>query len=170
MYCPTCAAQNEAGVKFCRSCGRDLTLIAQALTKSGPVMLLGQIKKELQEGKERQKQPRITRGLLWTGISIAFFVLWCVRLYQHSAEFGTVVLGLVNAFVFLGIGMLVVGIGYHIAFMMGLRREREQLKRDGLIHADSQFPVSLTLAVAILLLAIGVAAIVSMVYDVGPFG
>lgn len=105
MYCPTCAAQNKAGVKFCRSCGRDLTLIAQALAKSGPVMLLGQIKKELQEGKERQKQPRITRGLLWTGISIAFFVLWCVRLYQHSAEFGTVVLGLVNAFVFLGIGI-----------------------------------------------------------------
>ena len=105
MYCPTCAAQNEAGVKFCRSCGQDLTLIAQALTKSGPVMLLGQIKKELQEDKERQKQPRITRGLLWTGISLVFFVLWCVRLYQHSAEFGTVVLGLVNAFMILGFGV-----------------------------------------------------------------
>ena len=105
MYCPTCAAPNELGVKYCRSCGRDLTLIAQALTKSGPVMLLGQIRKELQEDKERQKQPRITRGLLWTGISIVFFVLWCLRLYQHSAEFGTVVLGLVNAFIFLGIGI-----------------------------------------------------------------
>ena len=105
MYCPTCAAQNEAGVKFCRSCGRDLTLIEKALTKSGPAMLLGQISKELQENKERQQQPRITRGLLWTGISIVFFVLWCVRLYQHSAEFGTVVLGLVNAFLILGFGI-----------------------------------------------------------------
>jgi hypothetical protein len=83
----------------------ELTLIAQALTKSGPVMLLGQIKKELQEDKERQQQPRITRGLLWTGISIVFFVLWCLRLYQHSAEFGTVVLGLVNAFLILGFGV-----------------------------------------------------------------
>ena len=54
--------------------------------------------------------------------------------------------------------------------MIGLRRERELLKRDGLIHAESQFPVSLTLAVAILLLTIGVLAIASMVYDVGPFG
>ena len=53
---------------------------------------------------------------------------------------------------------------------VGLRKERDRLKADGLIHAESQFPVSLTLVVAILLLAIGVLAIVSMVYDVGPFG
>jgi len=66
--------------------------------------------------------------------------------------------------------MLVVGIGYHIAFMVGLRNERERLKADGLIHAESNFPVSLTLLVALLLLAIGVLAIVSMVYQVGPFG
>ena len=44
------------------------------------------------------------------------------------------------------------------------------LKADGLIHAESQFPVSLTLTVAILLLGIGVLAIVSMVFGVGPFG
>ena len=75
-----------------------------------------------------------------------------------------------EALVFLGIGMLVVGIGYHIAFMVGLRNERERLKADGLIHAESNFPVSLTLLVALLLLAIGVLAIVSMVYQVGPFG
>ena len=75
-----------------------------------------------------------------------------------------------EALVVMGIGMLVVGIGYHIAFMVGLRKERERLKADGLIHAESQFPVSLTLMVAILLLAIGVLAMVSMVYDVGPFG
>jgi putative membrane protein len=74
-----------------------------------------------------------------------------------------------EALVFLGIGMLVVGIGYHVAFMVGLRKERERLKADGLIHAESKFPVSLTLMVAIVLLAIGVLAIVSMVYDVGPF-
>jgi len=37
-------------------------------------------------------------------------------------------------------------------------------------EAGVRVPVSLTLTVAILLLAIGVLAIVSMVYDVGPFG
>ncbi len=74
------------------------------------------------------------------------------------------------ALVALGVAMLVVGIGYHVSFMVGLRRERAQLKADGLIHAASQFPVSLTLMVALLLLAIGVLAISSMVFNVGPFG
>ena len=40
---------------------------------------------------------------------------------------------------------------------------------EGLIHAESGYPVSFTLIVALLLLAIGVLAIVSMVFSVGPF-
>lgn len=75
-----------------------------------------------------------------------------------------------EALVFLGIAMLVLGIGYHIAFMIELRRQREQLKRDGLVHAESGFPASLTLIVAIALLAIGVFAGMSITFDVGPFG
>jgi putative membrane protein len=74
-----------------------------------------------------------------------------------------------EALVFLGIAMLVLGIGYHIAFMMELRKRREQLKRDGLVHAESGFPASLTLIVAIALLAIGVFAAVSMTFNAGPF-
>src|SRR6476620_6480351 len=41
-----------------------------------------------------------------------------------------------EALVVLGIGMLVLGIGYQLAFMIELRRQREQMKRDGLIHAE----------------------------------
>jgi putative membrane protein len=72
--------------------------------------------------------------------------------------------------VLLGVGMLIVGIGYHVAFMTGLRRERERMKADGLIHAESGYPVSLTLMVALLLLVIGLFAIASMVFDLKPFG
>jgi len=43
------------------------------------------------------------------------------------------------------------------------------MKADGLIHAESQFPVSMTLIVAVLLLLVGVLAIVSMLFSVGPF-
>jgi len=74
-----------------------------------------------------------------------------------------------EALVVLGIGMLVVGIGYQFAFMSELRRQREQMKLDGLIHAESHFPVSLTMIVAIMLLTIGIMAILSMVFHVGPF-
>jgi len=74
-----------------------------------------------------------------------------------------------EALVVLGIGMLVLGIGYQFAFMTELRRQREQMKVDGLIHAESHFPVSLTMIVAILLLTVGIMAIISMVFHIGPF-
>ncbi|MET0543117.1 MAG: DUF202 domain-containing protein [Variovorax sp.] len=70
----------------------------------------------------------------------------------------------------LGIAMLVLGLAYHLRFMYGLRLERDALRRQGLVHADSQFPVSLTLIVAVLILAVGLLAIVNMAFDFGPFG
>ena len=73
------------------------------------------------------------------------------------------------ALVLLGITMLVLGIVYHVRFMLGLRQERQHMKAEGLIHGESQFPVSMTLIVAALLLVIGLLAIVSMVFSVGPF-
>ena len=73
------------------------------------------------------------------------------------------------AMVALGIGMLVIGIVYHLRFMVGMRAERHEMTMAGLIHGESRFPVSFTLIVAVLLLGIGVVAIVSMAFDVGPF-
>jgi putative membrane protein len=86
-----------------------------------------------------------------------------VKSSESSRHFG-------EALVIVGIGMLIVGIGYHIFFMIGLRRERTALKADGLIHAESQFPPSLTLMVALALLVIGFFAIANMAYQIGPFG
>jgi putative membrane protein len=65
------------------------------------------------------------------------------------------------ALVFLGIGMLVLGIGYHVMFMLGLRKLRKRMKEVGDLHAESTFPTSLTLLVAIALLLIGIAAALS---------
>jgi putative membrane protein len=72
--------------------------------------------------------------------------------------------------VVLGIAMLIFGIIYHLQFMLSLRAERQQLKDDGIVHADSSFPPSFTLITAVILLFIGLVAIVSMVFRVGPFG
>ena len=65
--------------------------------------------------------------------------------------------------------MLVIGIIYHIQFMMGLRNEREAMKAEGMVHGESNFPPSFTLITAFLLLAIGIVASVSMIFNVGPF-
>jgi putative membrane protein len=70
----------------------------------------------------------------------------------------------------LGIVMLIGGIIYHLQFMFGLRQERKAMTTDGLVHGQSKFPPSLTLITAIILLVVGIAAITSMIFHVGPFG
>jgi putative membrane protein len=73
------------------------------------------------------------------------------------------------ALVALGIVMLVLGILYHARFMLGLRRLRRSMSEDGLIHGETNFPVSMTLITAVLLLGIGLTAILSMEFNIGPF-
>jgi putative membrane protein len=75
----------------------------------------------------------------------------------HSAR----TLGLAMAIV--GTGMMVMGIAYHLQFMLALRQLRAEMVADGLTHGTSPFPPSLTLITAVVLLAIGVAAVFSMV-------
>jgi putative membrane protein len=72
-----------------------------------------------------------------------------------------------QALVWLGITILVLGIVFHVKFMLGLRKEREQMQADGLIHAQSGFPVSLTLIIAVLLLLVGVLAVADITFGVG---
>jgi putative membrane protein len=53
--------------------------------------------------------------------------------------------------------------------MLGLRHLRESMREEGLVHGETIFPLSFTLVTALVLLLIGVAAIMSMVFHVGPF-
>jgi putative membrane protein len=73
------------------------------------------------------------------------------------------------ALVWLGVGMLVLGIAYHLQFMRGLRNLRADMKSEGLVHGESGFPPSMTLLVALALLAIGILAVLSIQLHVGPF-
>jgi putative membrane protein len=70
--------------------------------------------------------------------------------------------------VFLGIGLLILGISYHVSYMVGLRRQRKDLESTGLIQVEHEFPVSLPLVTAIVLLGVGVTAIVAMMTGEGP--
>lgn len=72
------------------------------------------------------------------------------------------------ALVLLGVLMVLFGIIFHIQFMVGLRSERELLRRQGFIHAESKFPYSYTLAVALFLLVLGVATLISLWLRAGP--
>ena len=125
--------------------------------------------------RTRMSADRTLMSVMRTSLSLIGFGFTIFQIFQKAHEADILKSSMAprhfgEALVLLGIGMLVVGIGYHIYFMLGLRRERAMLKADGLIHAESQFPVSLTLIVALLLLLIGFFAIASMVYGIGPFG
>jgi putative membrane protein len=75
-----------------------------------------------------------------------------------------------SALVFLGSTTLILGIIYHVRFMAELRRQRELMREQNLIHGETQFPMSQTLIIALFLLAIGLMAMTSMIFSVGPFG
>src|SRR5688572_4425796 len=70
------------------------------------------------------------------------------------------------ALVALGIGMLLVGIIYHINFMRQVRLEREKMEKAHNIMPEDTFPVSLTLITAVLLLLLGVYVIFKMIADI----
>ena len=123
--------------------------------------------------RTRMSADRTLMSVIRTSLSLIGFGFTIFQIFQKALEadmlkssaaprhFGV-------ALVYLGIGMLVIGIGYHVVFMLSLRRERLTLKADGLIHAESKFPLSLTLIAAVCLLVIGVLAILSMVFSMGP--
>jgi len=125
--------------------------------------------------RTRMSADRTLMSVIRTSLSLITFGFTLYQVFEHlrdqallsgsapARNFGV-------ALVALGIAMLVLGIVYHIHYMLGLRRQRKAMTELGLIHGESVFPMSLTLITAVLLLFIGVAAIVSMVFRIGPFG
>jgi putative membrane protein len=125
--------------------------------------------------RTRMSADRTLMSVIRTSLSLIGFGFTIFQFFQRLREQEVITkaaaarnFGL--ALVALGILMLIVGIVYHIQFMLGLRYLRESMRKEGLLHGESIFPVSLTLITAAVLLIIGVGAIVSMVFQVGPFG
>ena len=123
--------------------------------------------------RTRMSADRTLMSVMRTSLSLIGFGFTIFQFFQKLHEAGALARsGAARRFgellVYLGIAMLVAGIGYHVAFMIGLRRERKAMQEAGLIHAESTFPPSLTLITALLLLAIGVFALLSMLRGSGP--
>jgi inner membrane protein YidH len=124
--------------------------------------------------RTRMSADRTLMSIIRTSLSLIGFGFTIAQVFQKLREQDVITkaaaprnFGL--ALVALGIVMLILGIIYHLQFMMGLRHMRASMKAEGLIHGESVFPASLTLITAFVLLVIGVAAIASIVFHVGPF-
>jgi putative membrane protein len=125
--------------------------------------------------RTRMSADRTLMSVIRTSLSLISFGFTIYQVFEKLRDAGTIAHAAAPrnfgiALVALGIAMLVIGIVYHVQFMIGLRHERAAMKAAGLVHGESHFPVSLTLITAIVLLVIGVVAIVSMIFQVGPFG
>jgi uncharacterized membrane protein YidH (DUF202 family) len=126
--------------------------------------------------RTRMSADRTLMSVIRTSLSLISFGFTIYQFFSHLADQKLFVGGphaprnFGLALVYLGVGMVVIGIIYHVQFMMGLRRERVMMKDNGLIYAESQFPLSFTLAVAVLLLLLGLTAAASLTFHVGPFG
>ena len=125
--------------------------------------------------RTRMSAERTLMSVIRTSLSLISFGFTIFQVFQKLHDSKVIDIGTGSArnfgvtLVGLGILMLAIGIIYHLQFMIGLREERHAMAAEGLIHAESRFPPSFTLVTAFVLLFIGVTAIVSMVFDMGPF-
>ena len=74
MYCPKCAEPNSEEVKFCRACGENLTVIAQAMSKHMPMMLISRLDEYLARKNERLRRDGIMTGL--SGVFLLLSGIW----------------------------------------------------------------------------------------------
>jgi putative membrane protein len=126
--------------------------------------------------RTRMSADRTLMSIIRTALSLIGFGFTIYQYFGHIVEpaqgglrphaprnFGV-------ALVALGLVLLTLGIVYHLRYMKELRAERALKTEQGLIHGQSHYPVSLTLITAGLLWGLGVLAIVSMTFNVAPFG
>jgi putative membrane protein len=125
--------------------------------------------------RTRMSADRTLMSVIRTSLSLIGFGFTIFQFFEKLKEAGTLAhAGAPRNFgitlVLLGILMLIGGIIYHVQFMLHLRQQREAMIADGLVHGESKFPISLTLLTAVILLLIGVTAVTSMLFNIGPFG
>ena len=125
--------------------------------------------------RTRMSADRTLMSVIRTSLSLISFGFTIYQVFEKLKDAGTLAHAAAPrnfgvTLVGIGIIMLVLGIIYHVQFMIGLRREREAMREAGLIHAESVFPPSMTLVTALVLLIVGIVAIFSMVFQAGPFG
>ena len=94
MFCPKCAAPNSDGVKFCRVCGENLTVVAQAMAKHLPVTLVSKLDSYLERKHERLRRDSILSGL--SGLFLLLSGIWQVT---HAGGWPAVFM-LVGALIF----------------------------------------------------------------------
>ena len=95
--------------------------------------------------RTRMSADRTLMSVIRTSLSLIGFGFTIFQFFEKMRDMGTITHAAAPRnfgvmLVLLGIVMLVIGIAYHLQFMLGLRHEREAMREEGLIHGESRFP------------------------------
>lgn len=126
--------------------------------------------------RTRMSADRTLMSIIRTALSLIGFGFTIFQFFGHVLEMpgSTLKPGAPRNFglalVSLGLVMLTLGIIYHLRYMRGLRAERDLMIKEGLVHGESHYPISLTLITAGLLWLLGLLAITGMSFNAWPFG
>src|SRR6185503_9809281 len=108
MYCPHCGTQNLPETKYCRSCGQDLRLVAQAITKSLPLLIAQRVDDAIDRGRGGWRSYQLFRtenrrpyAQALMGLSALFVVVWMLMLGHGSISFAGGFLLVMTASLFL---------------------------------------------------------------------
>src|SRR5215217_2039928 len=96
MYCPHCGIQNVQETKYCRSCGKDLRLVAQAISKSLPLVIAQKVDNAIDRGRGGWRSYQLFRAenrrpyaQTLMGLSALFVVIWMLMLGHGSISFAS---------------------------------------------------------------------------------
>jgi len=125
--------------------------------------------------RTRMSADRTLMSVIRTALSMIGFGFTLYQIFQKLHEADVIQraqaprnFGL--ALILLGVFLLVGGIVNHMRFALELRQRRGAMKEAGLIHAESDYPVSITFLTALALLVVGVVAAASIILDLRLFG
>lgn len=126
--------------------------------------------------RTRMSADRTLMSVIRTSLSLISFGFTIFQFFRSLRDAGSVGEPAADAarnfglvLIITGVGMLVVGLAFHLSFMNALRRERKALVASGLLHGELPYPVSLTTIVALVLLVLGLVTVIGMLLREGPF-
>ncbi|WP_380874518.1 hypothetical protein ACFB49_48480 [Sphingomonas sp. DBB INV C78] len=120
--------------------------------------------------RTRMSADRTLMSFLRTSLSLIGFGFTIYQAFEKLHEAGSIArpeaprnFGL--ALIILGIVIMAGGIWRHIQFALELRHLRAEMAKEGLVHGESAYPISVPLIVSVGLILVALIAIVSFAFE-----
>lgn len=87
MFCPRCGVDNQDDAKYCRACGADIHLVAQALAGLMPAESAGAKPEKRSKKKDDGDKKLLEKGMENVFVGLAFLVIFLGGLFYLRGAF-----------------------------------------------------------------------------------